>query len=82
MNVTVNEMIELNEAATMEYAPIPAVMNNPLIKKIDEVLLQEVLQKLSVRYRFGCIDPAVWKITDKRLPRDLSRKEANSNADL
>ena len=41
-----------------------------------------MLEKLIVRYRFGGINPAVWKITDKRFRRDLSRNEAHSYAYL
>ena len=41
-----------------------------------------MLEKLIVRYRFGGINPAVWKITDKRFRRELSRNEAHSYAYL
>ena len=58
-NVNVDMMVELNAAATKEFPNIPAVMNSSLIIKIHEVLRQEVLEKLSVRYRFGGINPAV-----------------------
>ena len=75
----VDVMVELNVAATNDYPHIPAVKNNPLIIKIHEVLRQEVLEKLSVRYRFGGINPAVWKITEKRFRRELSRNEAHSS---
>ena len=70
---TVNVMIELNEAATKEYPNIAAVMNSPLIKTIHDVLRQEGLIILSVRYRFGGINLLVWKITDKRFRRDFRR---------
>ena len=81
-NINLDVMIELNEAATKEYPHIPAVMNIPLIKKIHELLPQEVLEKLSVRDRLGGINPAVWKITEKRFRCDLSRNEAHSYAYL
>ena len=55
----VDVMEELNVAATIDYPHIPAVKNRTLIIKIHEVLHQEVLEKLSVRYRFGGINPAV-----------------------
>ena len=73
-----NLMIELNEAATKEYPNIPAVMISPLIKKLHEVLRQDVLNKLSVRYRCGGINPLASKIKDKRVKRELSQKEAHS----
>ena len=81
-NANADMMAELNVAATREYPHIPAVKNSPLIIKIHEVLRQDVLEKLSVRYRFGNINPAVWKITDKRFRRELSRNEAHSYAYL
>ena len=45
----VDGMIEINDAAIKEYPKIPAVLNRPLVKKIQEVLSQEVLNRLSVR---------------------------------
>ena len=57
-------MTELNEAAMKEYPDIPAVKNSPLIQKIQDVLSQEFLNKLSVRFRFGGIDSLAWKIRD------------------
>ena len=71
-------MEELNVAATNEYPHIPWVKDSPFIIRIHEVLREEVLEKWSVRYRFGGINPAVWKITDKRFRRELSRNEAHS----
>ena len=55
-------MATLNEIATQVYPDIPSVMNVPLILKIREVLSQEELNKLSVRYRFGEIKPAVCRV--------------------
>ena len=75
-------MRELNEAATKEYPDIPAVMNSPLTQKNHEVLRQEFLNKLSVRYRFGVIASLAGKITDKRVRRELSLNEAHSYAYL
>ena len=75
-------MTELNGAAAKEYSNIQAVMNSPLIKKIHEVLRQEVLNKLSVHYRFGGINPLVWKITEKQFRPELSPNEAHSYAYL
>ena len=74
----VNVMMELDGAAKKEYWNIPWVMNSPLIKKIQEVLRNDVLTKLCVRYRFGGINPLTWHITDKRFLRELSRNEAHS----
>ena len=80
-NANVGVMTELKEAATKKYLHIPAVINSPLIIKIHEVLREEVLEKLRVRYRFGGIDPAFWKMTYK-FRRDLSRNEAHTYAYL
>ena len=77
-----NVMMDLNEAAIKEYPNIPVVMNSPLLKKIHEVLRPEVVNELRVRYRFGGINPLLWKIIDKRFRRDLSRNEAQSYAYL
>ena len=75
-------MTQLNEAARTEYPDIPAVMNSPLIQRINEVLRREFLKKLSVRYRIGGIDSLAWKITDKRFQRELSPNQAHSYAYL
>ena len=71
-------MVELNEAASKEYPGIPSLMNSPLIQKIHEVLRQEFLDKLSVRYRLGGMNPLAWKITGKQFRRELSPNEAHS----
>ena len=46
-------MAALSEIATKVYPDITSVMNVPLIQKIREIVSQEELNKLSVRYLFG-----------------------------
>ena len=53
-------------------------MKSPLIMKIHEVLRQEVLNNLNVRYPFGGINPLDWKTMDKRFRCELTRNEADS----
>ena len=56
-------------------------MNVPLIQKIREVVSQEELNKLSVRYRFGEIQPVVWRVIGL-FRRELTPNEAHSYAYL
>ena len=46
-------MAALREIVTQVYPDIPSVMNVPLLQKIRAIVSQEVLDKLSVRYRFA-----------------------------
>lgn len=57
-------------------------MNIPLILKNHEVLGQEILKKLIIRYRFAGIESLALKTTEKRFRRQLSPNEAHSYADL
>ena len=75
-------MIDLIEAATKENRNIPSLMYSPLIMQIPEVLRQEVLTKMSVRYRFEGVNPFAGKITDKRFRCESSPNEAHSYACL
>ena len=53
---------ELENSIKREYPNVPAVMPIPLLEKIHEALGQEFLDKLSVKLRFGNIDPTALKV--------------------
>ena len=74
-------MATLCEIATNEYPDIPSVMNVAMIQKTREVVLQEELNNLNVRYRFGQIKPAVWRVV-RQFRRELSPNEPHSYASL
>ena len=74
-------MVTLSEIATKVYPDVPSVMNVAMIQKIREIVSQEELNKLSVRYRFGEIQPAVWRVVGL-FRRELRPNEAHSYAYL
>ena len=74
-------MAALSEIATKVYPDIPSVMNVPLILKIRAIVPQEELNKLSVRYRFGEVIPAVWRVVGQ-FRRELTPNDAHSYAYL
>ena len=53
---------ELRKISTKLYPNVPTVMNIPLMQKIRDVLGQEFLDALVVKFRFGNIDPEAWKV--------------------
>ena len=74
-------MAVLSEIATKVYPDIPSVKNVPLLLKIQAIAPQEELNKLSVRYRFGEVNPAVWRVVGE-FRRELTPNEAHSFAYL
>ena len=56
-------------------------MNAAMMEKIREVVSQEELNKLSVRYRFGQIKSAFWRVVGQ-FRRELSQNEVHSYAYL
>ena len=74
-------MAALSEIATKAYPDIPSAMNVPLLQKIRAIVPEEELNKMSVRYRFGEVNQAVWRVVGQ-FRRELTPNEAHSYAYL
>ena len=74
-------MAALSEISTLVYPDAPSVINVPMMQKIREIMQEEELNKLRVRYRFGQIDKAVLRVVGQ-FRRELTPNEVHSYASL